>query len=80
MYSLSKRHHTFYVGDRRVHTPRICVVCSRPLTSLVINENTHITKVAHTRIHINKMFIVDICADIRSCYTEFEKKGELEDG
>lgn len=75
---LSKRKHTFNKGDRRVHTPRVCVVCSRPLSSLIIKENKYVTATRHTRFHINEMFIVDTCSSINSCYRHLRIRGDLE--
>jgi len=47
--SLAEKSHSFNKGDKRVHTPRVCVVCGRPLSSLIINENKYIIIQAHTR-------------------------------
>lgn len=79
LYKLSERKHVFNKGDRRVHTPRLCVVCGRPLSSLVVHENRYVTIQPHIRFHLNKVFIVDVCKDINSCYRNLKKKGELED-
>lgn len=68
---------SFKKGDRRVHTPRLCVVCGRPLSSLIVNENKYIIIQAHTRHHLNEMFVLDACTDINSCYRTLRKKGEL---
>lgn len=73
----AERKSSFQKGDRRVHTPRLCVVCSRPLSSLIVHENKYITVQAHTRYHINDMFIMDACTNISSCYRTLQKKGEL---
>jgi len=81
LYSLAERFHTFKKGDKRVHTPRLCVVCNRPLSSLVINKGSYVTIHSHTRFHLNEYFIVDVCEDINSCYRTLRQKGELiEDG
>ncbi len=77
--SLSEKSHSFNKGDKRVHTPRVCVVCGRPLSSLIINENKYIIIQAHTRYHLNELFIVDACTDITSCYRTLRQKGELID-
>jgi hypothetical protein len=79
LYQLTERKHTFKKGDKRVSTPRLCVVCSRPLSSLILHENRYITIQAHVRFHLNKYFIVDICEDVESCYRTLRKKGELID-
>ncbi|AEW47017.1 hypothetical protein BCP78_0010 [Bacillus phage BCP78] len=77
LMSLAEKSHSFNKGDKRVHTPRVCVVCGRPLSSLIINENKYIIIQAHTRYHLNELFIVDACTDITSCYRTLRQKGEL---
>lgn len=79
LYSNSTRGVTFNKGDKRVYTPRICVVCSRPLSSLILNENRYVTIQKHTRFHINKDMSVDICTDIESCYRTLKNIGRLID-
>lgn len=74
---MAERKSSFNKGDRRVHTPRLCVVCGRPLSSLIVNENKYITSQAHTRYHLNKIMALDACTDINSCYRTLRKKGEL---
>ena len=78
LYKTAERYHDFMRGDKRVKTPRLCVVCSRPLSSLILNENDYITIVSHTHFHLNKLFKVDICKDVSSCYRVLRKRGELE--
>lgn len=68
----------FYKGDKRVHAPRICVVCSRPLSSLIVHENKYIVIQTHTRFYLNDVFKLDVCTDINSCYRTLSKKGELD--
>jgi len=68
----------FNKGDRRVYSPRLCVVCGRPLSNLIINENKYLTIVPHTRYHLNEFFIVDVCTDVQSCYRTLSRKGELD--
>lgn len=77
LYQVSDRKHVFKKGDKRVHTPRLCVVCSRPLSSLILNENKYVTIKAHVHFHLNSYFTVDICEDIESCYRTLRRKGEL---
>ncbi|QDP42832.1 hypothetical protein HWC53_gp048 [Bacillus phage vB_BmeM-Goe8] len=77
LYQLAEKYHDFNKGDKRVHTPRLCVVCSRPLSSLVIKEGKYITSVSHVHFHLNEYFKVDICKDVASCYRTLAKKGEL---
>jgi len=76
---MSNKYNTFKKGDKRVHTPRLCVVCGRPLSSLIIHENKYITTTSHVHLHVNNWFTLDICEDINSCYRTLRKKGELED-
>jgi len=77
LYKEAERHHEFLKGDKRVFTPRICVICSRPLSSLVLNDGKYVTSVSHVRFHLNKAFTIDICKDIMSCYRTLKKKGDL---
>lgn len=79
LFSNSERRHTFNKGDKRVHTPRLCVVCGRPLSSLVMNEQKYVTIQSHIHFHINKDLTVDTCSEIHSCYTTLKQKGELKD-
>lgn len=75
--TLAEKKHSFNKGDRRVQSPRLCVVCSRPLSSLIVNENKYITCHPHTRYYLNDWFVMDVCTDIHSCYRVLQKKGEL---
>jgi hypothetical protein len=79
LFQTSERKHTFKKGDRRVHTPRLCVICSRPLSSLILRENKYIVIQSHIHFHLNAYFKVDICEDVESCYRILRKKGELID-
>ncbi|UXQ88913.1 hypothetical protein Thu_53 [Bacillus phage Thurquoise] len=79
LVSLAKKKVSFNKGDKRVYSPKLCVVCGRPLSSLIINENKYIIIQAHTRYHINDLFTVDACVDITSCYRTLKQKGELEE-
>lgn len=75
---LAEKKYSFNKGDRRVQTPRLCVVCGRPLSSLIVSENRYITIYPHTRFYLNDWFIVDVCTDINSCYRTLKKKGDLD--
>jgi hypothetical protein len=77
LYQESKKYHEFNKGDKRVHTPRLCVICSRPLSSLILSQNKYITIVNHVHFHLNEYFKVDICKDVNSCYRTLKRKGEL---
>jgi len=79
LYQLAEKYHDFNKGDKRVNTPRLCVVCSRPLSSLILNENKYIISVSHVHFHLNEYFKVDICKDVASCYRTLRQKGELAD-
>lgn len=79
LQKLAKKSYVFKKGDKRTGTPRICVVCGRPLTSLIIRENTYITTVPHVRFYVSDMFTLDCCLDINSCYRIIRQKGELDE-
>lgn len=76
LYSNSSKHHVFKKGDRRVNSPRLCVVCGRPLSSLIIRENKYIIIHSHVRFNLDP-FKVDICEDVSSCYRTLRQKGGL---
>lgn len=69
----------FKKGDRRVSTPRVCVVCGRPLSSLIINDNKYVVSQSHIRYYLNQYMKMDICEDVHSCYRTLKQKGELGD-
>lgn len=77
LIQLAQNKHSFNKGDRRVKTPRICVACGRPLSSLIINENKYIVCQDHTRYYFGGWVVADVCTDITSCYRTLKKKGEL---
>jgi hypothetical protein len=77
VYQMAEKKHVFKKGDRRVATPRLCVICRRPLSSLVVHEMKYTTICSHVHVHLNKMVKVDICEDVNSCYRTLQKKGEL---
>jgi hypothetical protein len=79
LFHLAEKYNLFKKGDKRVHTPRLCVVCSRPLSSLILHENRYVVSHPHFHIHLNDFFIVDICENVNSCYRTLRQKGELED-
>ncbi|AMQ66581.1 hypothetical protein BH753_gp099 [Bacillus phage Shbh1] len=79
LFNSSGKFVTFKKGDKRVYSPRICVTCSRPLSSLIINQGKYVTSFNHIRFHLGGGITVDICEDINSCHRNLRQKGELED-
>lgn len=79
LMQLAEHKHSFNKGDRRVKTPRLCVVCGRPLSSLIINENKYIVIQPHIRCQLGGWVVANICTDITSCYRTLKKKGELKE-
>lgn len=78
---LAKKKYEFNKGDKRVNSPRVCVICSRPLSFLIINENKYTVAYPHTRFYLGEWMTMDACTDITSCYRTLKRKGELiEDG
>lgn len=62
-------------GDRRISSAtRFCVICQRPLASLVWENGTVIATVTHYSVVLSSWVKVNMCKDIRSCYTHM--KGE----
>lgn len=76
VYGKSTKYNVFRVGDKRVHSPRLCVVCSRPLTSLVLTEQRYVTAVSHVHAHLSGGITIDMCASINSCANRIEKLRE----
>lgn len=74
---LADKKYLFKKGDRRVATPRVCVSCGRPLSSLIIHDNKYIVCQDHTRFYLGGWVTADVCTDITSCYRVLKKKGEL---
>lgn len=74
---LAEKKHAFNKGDRRVQTPRVCVACGRPLSSLILHENKYIVCKDHTRYYLGGWVTADVCTDINSCYRTLRRKGEL---
>ncbi|MCB5366978.1 hypothetical protein [Collinsella aerofaciens] len=74
---LAEKKYTFNKKDKRVQAPRVCVVCGRPLSSLIVHENRYVVSYPHNRYYLGGWIIVDICKDITSCYRTLKKKGEL---
>lgn len=77
LQQMANRSYIFRKGDKRAATPRICVVCGRPLTSLIINEGKYVTSHNHTRYYVEDVLTLDCCLDINSCYRTLRQKGEL---
>lgn len=77
LYRDSVRSHTFNRGDKRVHSPRLCSICARPLSQLVVQEQRYVTSHRHTRVHLSGDIQINICTDVRSCYSRLEERGEL---
>lgn len=77
LIQLAEKKHSFKKRDRRVQSPRVCVTCGRPLSSLILHENKYIVTQDHTRYYLGGWVVADICTDITSCYRTLRKKGEL---
>lgn len=76
----AQAYNTFKKGDKRVFTPRVCSICGRPLSSLLLREQKYITIQDHVMYHLSSLAVISVCKDVKSCYTTLRKKGELEDG
>lgn len=77
LFSEHEKSIVFNKGDKRVHSPRLCSICGRLLSSFIAGENRYIINFKHTRFHLGNQITVDICTDIHSCYRVLSKKGEL---
>lgn len=76
-------------GDQRIQYPKLCAVCSRKLATTDIIEDEVGGKLVHVHrteakanyisVTINDIIKVSLCADIRQCYNEIQRK-EKQDG
>lgn len=77
LFREAEKYYKINKGDRRVQTPRVCCICSHPLSSLILNDNKYVSSHNHVRFRLNSFLILDVCEDINSCYRLLERKGEL---
>lgn len=61
-------------GDKRVHGSRVCSLCGRPLSKVILSTGKTQASVNHYHCHFNELLAVDICMDIRSCYSRVDKE------
>ncbi|XWX29898.1 hypothetical protein KQUDLBSD_CDS0050 [Staphylococcus phage PG-2021_40] len=67
-------------GDKRpTDSTRTCSVCGRQLTRLSLVTNQVQSIVTHTTLYIDNFMVVNICKEIGSCYSEYRKRGELDE-
>lgn len=68
--SNSEKVTTIKKGDKRIASAtRICVVCHRPLSKLVRSNGSVIATVNHYTCALSALVKVNMCEDIRSCYS-----------
>lgn len=64
-------------GDKRINSAtRICAVCGRPLSKLILRTGEPTVVVDHISCKVSDIIRINICEDIRSCYAYSSKKGE----
>lgn len=64
-------------GDNRITSAtRFCAICKRPLSKLVLSTGATVSTVVHYSIKLSDVARVNMCADIRSCYSTLENKPE----
>lgn len=57
-------------GDKRIASAtRICIICHRPLAKLVKADGSVEATVNHITCALSKAVKVNMCDDIRSCYS-----------
>lgn len=78
-YIFSKAQKTTNIrkGDKRIASAtRLCAVCGRPLSKLVLTNGSAIVTTDHVSCKISDLVRLNMCEDIRSCYAYTSKKGE----
>lgn len=77
IFSQSQKTTNIRKGDKRIASAtRLCAVCGRPLSKLVLTNGSVIVTTAHISCKISDLVRLNICEDIRSCYAYASKKGE----
>lgn len=77
IFSQSSKTTTIKRGDKRISSAtRICAVCGRPLSKLVLRTGVPTVVVDHISCNISDIVRLNVCEDIRSCYAYSSKKGE----
>lgn len=64
-------------GDNRITSAtRFCAICKRPLSKLILNTGATVSTAVHYSIKLSDVARVNMCADIRSCYSNLENEAE----
>lgn len=66
---------TIRKGDKRVHGSRVCAVCGTPLSTVLLSTGKSQAEKDHYHFDFSDLFYIDVCKDIRSCYTVMENLG-----
>lgn len=78
IFSQSTKTTTIKKGDKRVSSStRLCAVCGKPLSSLVLRTGASVATVNHVSCIITDYVRLNVCEDIRSCYAHTKKKGGM---
>lgn len=76
IFNQSKKTTTIRKGDKRiVSATRLCAVCGRPLSRLVLTNGSAIVTTTHVSCKVSDLVRLNMCEDIRSCYAYTTKKG-----
>lgn len=62
-------------GDKRVHGSRVCALCGSSLSTVTLSDGRSIATKNHYHCDFSELFYVDLCKDIRSCYSVMNKLG-----
>ena len=77
--SKAKKKTTISKGDKRpTDSTRTCCVCGSKLTRLSLVTNKVTTIREHYSLVIDDLMKVHMCKNISTCYSEYDKRGELE--
>lgn len=77
--SKSKKSTTIKKGDKRpTDSTRTCCICGSNLTRLSLVTNNVTTIREHYSLVIDELMRVHMCKNIVNCYSEYDKRGELE--
>lgn len=61
-------------GDKRVVGIRLCGICHRKLSTYSVELQRMVVSTDHFSCKVSDIVTINICADIRSCYANVNKK------
>lgn len=65
-------------GDQRIKSPsRVCAICGQPLSNFNYTNGNVSAKMSHYQIKQSKYLEYYLCKDIKNCYKNIQRRGEL---